>query len=208
MPAAEEQQDAAPLTANMLPYSAMKKNDQRRPLYSVWKPATSSLSASARSNGARLQLAVAQMKKMKKATNVNGSWKRFQFQKKPVCCMPIVFRFSVPGDDDRDEDAHRPRHLVADHLGRLADAAEQRPLAARGVAGQDHAEHLAGHHGEHEERGDVQLVADDPVAERQDEERDERGAEREVRGEPEQELVGDVRGCVFLDEQLEPSAIV
>ena len=51
-----------PLTANMLPYSAMKKNDQRKPLYSVWKPATSSLSASARSNGARLQLAVAQVK--------------------------------------------------------------------------------------------------------------------------------------------------
>ena len=51
-----------PLTANMLPYSAMKKKDQRRPLYSVWNPATSSLSASARSNGARLQLAVAQVK--------------------------------------------------------------------------------------------------------------------------------------------------
>ena len=40
----------------------MKKNDQRRPLYSVWKPATSSLSASARSNGARLHWAVAQVK--------------------------------------------------------------------------------------------------------------------------------------------------
>ena len=53
---------AMPLTANMLAYSAMKKNDQRSPLYSVWKPATSSLSASARSNGARLQLAVAQVK--------------------------------------------------------------------------------------------------------------------------------------------------
>src|SRR5215208_7492359 len=71
---------ASPLTANMLPYSARKKYDQRMPLYSVWNPATSSLSASARSNGARLQLATAQMKKMKNATNVNGSWKRFQFQ--------------------------------------------------------------------------------------------------------------------------------
>ena len=45
---------AMPLTANMLPYSAMKKNDQRRPLYSVWKPATSSDSLSGRSKGARL----------------------------------------------------------------------------------------------------------------------------------------------------------
>src|SRR5262249_55042767 len=53
---------AMPLTANMEAYSAMKKNDQRRPLYSVWKPATSSLSASARSKGARLHWAVAQVK--------------------------------------------------------------------------------------------------------------------------------------------------
>ena len=53
-----------PLTANMLAYSAMKKNDQRKPLYSVWKPATSSLSASARSKGARLHEAVAQVKKV------------------------------------------------------------------------------------------------------------------------------------------------
>src|SRR5215831_1013219 len=70
---------AMPLTANMDAYSAMKKNDQRRPLYSVWKPATSSLSASARSNGARLQLAVAQVKYVQKAAKVNGSWNRYQF---------------------------------------------------------------------------------------------------------------------------------
>ena len=53
---------AIALTANMLAYSAMKKNDQRRPLYSVWNPATSSLSASARSNGARFTDAVATTK--------------------------------------------------------------------------------------------------------------------------------------------------
>src|SRR5205085_671348 len=64
---------ASPLTANMLPYSARKKYDHRIPLYSVRYPATSSLSASARSNGARLQLAVAVMKKMRNAANVNGS---------------------------------------------------------------------------------------------------------------------------------------
>src|SRR5207245_9887882 len=64
---------AIPLTANLLPYSAMKKNDQRKPLYSVWKPATNSLSASARSNGARLQLAVAHVKYVQKAPKVNGS---------------------------------------------------------------------------------------------------------------------------------------
>src|SRR5690606_29227567 len=51
-----------PLTANIEAYSARKKNDQRMPLYSVRNPATSSLSASARSKGARLQLATAQVK--------------------------------------------------------------------------------------------------------------------------------------------------
>src|SRR5205807_5975698 len=71
---------AMPLTANMAPYSAMKKKDQRNPLYSVWKPATSSLSASARSNGARLHWAVAQVKYVQKAAKVNGSWKTYQFQ--------------------------------------------------------------------------------------------------------------------------------
>ena len=40
----------------------MKKIDQRKPEYSVMNPATSSLSASARSNGARFTLAVAQVK--------------------------------------------------------------------------------------------------------------------------------------------------
>src|SRR3954471_19157810 len=74
---------AMPLTANMAAYSAMKKNDQRRPLYSVWKPATSSLSASARSNGARLHWAVAQVKYVQKATKVNGSWNRYQFHNMP-----------------------------------------------------------------------------------------------------------------------------
>src|SRR5215813_959015 len=69
-----------PLDDTMLPYSAMKKISQRKPLYSVWKPATSSLSASARSNGARLQLAVPQVKNVQKAQKVNGSWKMYQFQ--------------------------------------------------------------------------------------------------------------------------------
>src|SRR5262249_13145800 len=87
---------ASPLTANMLPYSARKKYDQRIPLYSVWNPATSSLSASARSNGARLQLAVAVMKKTKNAANVNGLWNAFHSQNHPTCWFPMVLRLSVP----------------------------------------------------------------------------------------------------------------
>src|SRR5262249_22866436 len=81
--------------ANMLPYSAMKITSQRKPEYSVWKPATSSLSASARSNGARLQLAMAQVKYVQKAANVNGSWKTYQFQM-PICCLATTLTFIEP----------------------------------------------------------------------------------------------------------------
>ena len=38
-------------------YSAMKNMAKKNPLYSVWKPATSSLSASGMSKGARLHSA-------------------------------------------------------------------------------------------------------------------------------------------------------
>src|SRR5260221_434482 len=85
-----------PLTANMLAYSAMKKNDQRKPEYSVWKPATSSLSASARSKGARLQLAIAQVKYIQNATKVNGSWNRYHDQMPLDCCIAARLRFIVP----------------------------------------------------------------------------------------------------------------
>ena len=42
-------------------YSAIKKIDHRKPEYSVMNPATSSLSASGRSKGARFVPAVAQV---------------------------------------------------------------------------------------------------------------------------------------------------
>ena len=45
----------------MLAYSAIKKNANRIPLYSVKKPATSSLSASGRSNGTRFVSATAEI---------------------------------------------------------------------------------------------------------------------------------------------------
>ena len=52
----------APKSANrnIAQYSPMKNIAQRKPEYSVMKPATSSLSASGRSNGARFVPAVAQ----------------------------------------------------------------------------------------------------------------------------------------------------
>src|SRR5947209_8718342 len=87
---------AMPLTANMLPYSAMKMTSQRKPEYSVWKPATSSLSASARSNGARLQLAIAQVKYVQNAANVNGSWNKYLVQMPPDCWRATAIRFMLP----------------------------------------------------------------------------------------------------------------
>ena len=48
-------------TRIMFAYSARKKNANRIPLYSVKNPATSSLSASGRSNGRRLVSATAAM---------------------------------------------------------------------------------------------------------------------------------------------------
>src|SRR5207248_8977979 len=87
---------AMPLTATIAPYSPMKKNIQRMPLYSVWKPATSSLSASARSNGARLHCDVAQQAYSQNATKVNGSWNMYQFQNIPPCCLVVSLRFIVP----------------------------------------------------------------------------------------------------------------
>src|SRR2546422_6185659 len=49
-------------TTIMFVYSARKKNANFMPLYSVWKPATSSASASGKSNGTRLVSATAEMK--------------------------------------------------------------------------------------------------------------------------------------------------
>ena len=50
----------------MLAYSAMKNMANLKLEYSVWKPATSSDSASARSNGARLVSATAATKNKRK----------------------------------------------------------------------------------------------------------------------------------------------
>src|SRR5580704_10811599 len=55
-------------TVTMLAYSAMKKPANVMLLYSTWKPATSSFSASGRSNGTRLVSANEAIMKMMKLT--------------------------------------------------------------------------------------------------------------------------------------------
>src|SRR5579864_8554882 len=59
-------------TAIMAEYSARKNNDHRKPLYSVWKPAVSSDSASGRSKGARFVSATIATAKMKNAIRPSG----------------------------------------------------------------------------------------------------------------------------------------
>src|SRR5271165_6105426 len=71
-------------TAIMAEYSARKNNDQRKPLYSVWKPAVNSDSASARSKGARLVSATMATAKMKKATRPSG--KNLKINHSPCAC--------------------------------------------------------------------------------------------------------------------------
>src|ERR1700676_2175557 len=71
-------------TVIMLAYSAMKNMANLKLAYSVWKPATSSDSASARSNGARLVSATAEMKNRKKPSTCGmGEPIRFHRGKNP-----------------------------------------------------------------------------------------------------------------------------
>ena len=61
----------------MAAYSPRKKNAHFMLLYSVWKPATSSASASGRSNGARFVSATAVITKRMNASGPNGSTATF-----------------------------------------------------------------------------------------------------------------------------------
>ena len=108
----------------------------------------------------------------------------------------------MPATMTGHEDAQGHRHFVADHLGRLAHAAEQRPFAARAVAGQDDAEHFGGHDGQHEEDADVHVLGHHAVAERQGDEGQERAGQGDVGPEAEEHVVGVGGDDVFLDEQL------
>src|SRR5215831_13712506 len=85
-------------TAIIAEYSARKNSDQRKPLYSVWKPAVSSDSASGRSKGARLVSATMATAKMKNAISPSGK----NLKMNHVCCaycactIPIMLRVPVP----------------------------------------------------------------------------------------------------------------
>src|SRR5947207_13939896 len=75
----------------MFTYSAIEKSPKRMPLYSVWYPATSSVSASGRSKGGRFVSAVPAARKTTKPTNCGMTYQI-------VCCCSsmICVRESEP----------------------------------------------------------------------------------------------------------------
>src|SRR5215468_4845513 len=90
-------------TVIMLVYSAMKNIANLKLEYSVWKPATSSDSASGKSKGTRLVSAIAAIKKQRKPT-ICGTppWKLIMFHAgrmpqtvRPLCASMICVRLKV-----------------------------------------------------------------------------------------------------------------
>src|SRR5689334_25444290 len=84
-------------TSTMFAYSAMKKNAKRKPLYSVKNPATSSLSASGKSNGTRFVSATVEITYTTRAIICGaGKAKAYQFQNQPAWALVILTRLSEP----------------------------------------------------------------------------------------------------------------
>src|SRR5919201_3981636 len=82
---------ARPESVIMLMYSAIEKRPKRMPLYSVWYPATSSVSASGRSKGGRFVSAIPAKKKTRSPTTCGTA-----YQTESDCCSTISTRFSEP----------------------------------------------------------------------------------------------------------------
>ena len=144
-------------TMNTLTYSAKKKNPKRMPEYSVAKPATISESASVRSNGVRFASAAAAMKKI---SAPSGWRKMYQSVNQPDWFVDDRVQAHRAGQQDQPDDRQGQRDLVADDLGRGAQAAEQRVLVVAGPAG-----HQQAHHRQAADREEVQQPQVDVLAE-------------------------------------------
>src|ERR1700692_2151652 len=83
-------------TAIMAEYSARKNKDQRKPLYSVWKPAVNSDSASGRSKGARLVSATMATAKIKNAIRPRGKNLKTNQVSCAACACTIPIMLKVP----------------------------------------------------------------------------------------------------------------
>ena len=122
--------------------SARKKSANRIDEYSVWKPPTSSCSASTRSNGGRFSSAVPAITKMMNGTTpVATTFQRGMMPPKPsaACVITMSWVESEPGEQHDATIDEAEGRLVGDHLRRRADGAEQRVLRAGRPAGEHHA---------------------------------------------------------------------
>ena len=185
---------------NTFTYSAKKKKPKRMPEYSVAKPATISLSASVRSNGVRLPSAVAAMKKI---TNASGCWKTYQFQNQPDWFSTIWLSDERAGQHDHADRRQQQRQLVADDLGRGANAAQQRVLIEARPAAHHQADHGQPADREEVEQTNVHVEADQARRERDDQQGQHGGEVDDDRREGEHRRVGAGRREVLLGQHLE-----
>ena len=134
------------------------------------KPATSSDSASGRSNGGRFVSASAEMKK---TTNIGNSGS--QYQSRIDCGRPMLVptpifwaltisvRFKEPTQQQHGDDDEADGDFVGDHLGRRPERPHERILRVRGPATHDDAVDAERRDREQVEHADVE-VRDDPAA--------------------------------------------
>ena len=182
--------------------------------YSTAKPATSSDSASGRSNGGRLVSASAEMKN---TMNIGNSCSQFQSSSElgsagvvpgpSFCALTMSVRLSEPDAQQHGDDDEADRDLVGHHLRGRAQRAEERVLRVRRPAAHDDAVDAERGDGEQIEHADVE-VGDHPAAPAVLVERDHRpGRQRQHRGhqrrQQEHALVGAGRDQRLLEHELQ-----
>ena len=118
----------------MLMYSAVWKRPQRMPEYSVWYPATSSVSASGRSNGGREVSAIPAEQEDAEADEL-----RDEEPERRLLAVDDVDEVQRAAHQDDAEHAERERDLVGDELRAGAHRAEHRVLRVGGPAADDEA---------------------------------------------------------------------
>ncbi len=189
---------------------------KRSAVYSVWKPPTSSCSASTRSNGGRFSSAVPAI-----MNTTNGTRPVIQrFQRKPGLAVHDQVGRQRSGDQQHRGDRQAQRGLVGDHLRRGADRAEQRVLRSRGPAGEHHAVDRDRRHGENQQDADLRVghlhegllaeqgdhsvvVAGEVAGDGHHREHHEGGYQRQVGRQAVHERIGADRRQVLLEEQLD-----
>ena len=107
------------------------------------------------------------------------------------------------GDEHHAHQRQTHEHLVAQHLSRGAQPAEQRVLAVRGPAPEDHAVDAERGHGEKEQQPDVEADDADSGRDRHDRERQQHGHDDHRGRHDEHRPIGERRDPVFLGEDLD-----